>query len=136
MIVDESACRPFFEIRSCEGAVLEPGGPSCHTGVGVAPDGPPLSGGGPDSENRTGIIRLELSATCTTRVGQPCASLPRQYSPSPASPIEVTWTDGGMERTVTVRRTSSPSTSPETSGGGTTGPTSAPTTEGPTAPTS
>ncbi|MBB2947031.1 hypothetical protein FB565_006799 [Actinoplanes lutulentus] len=106
IVVDDSECRipsllphPF---RSCDDAVLEPGGPGCDTGIGLDPDGPPEASG-PDAVQRDATIRLTLEATCTSREGPPCSSLDDSFSPTVTAPIEVSWTDGGRERTVFVR---------------------------------
>ncbi|WP_433824419.1 hypothetical protein ACQP2E_19930 [Actinoplanes sp. CA-015351] len=113
IVVDDSECRsadllqhPF---RSCEDVVLEPGGPGCDTGIAVGPDGPPEVSG-PDAVQRDATIRLRLEATCTSREGTPCSSLDDSHSPSAAAPIEVSWTDGGRERTVFVLEQPSPAT--------------------------
>jgi hypothetical protein len=111
MVADDAPCKepdllqhPF---RPCPDATLSPGGPGCDAGVGVSRDGPPLSNG-PDSVQHHGTLQLRLRVRCTSKAAQPCASLPDRYSPSPAAPIEVTWTDEGRDRTVSVAATPEP----------------------------
>ncbi|MBB2947032.1 hypothetical protein FB565_006800 [Actinoplanes lutulentus] len=88
--------------RSCDGATLQPGGTGCDSGVGVRPGGPPESDGGLKAVLYTGTLQLTLRATCTSRTGQPCASLPARFAPSAAAPVEVTWTDPGRTRSLLV----------------------------------
>ncbi|WP_433824420.1 hypothetical protein ACQP2E_19935 [Actinoplanes sp. CA-015351] len=88
--------------RSCDGATLEPGGTGCDSGVGVRSGGPPESDGGLKAVQYSGTLQLTLRATCTSRAGQPCASLPARFAPSSATPVEVTWTDPGRTRSIVV----------------------------------
>ncbi len=120
MVVDDSRCRNpellLHPFRPCPGATLEPGGPGCDVGVGVSPDGPPLSAGGDNTVLHNGTIQLRLRTTCTSRAAEPCASLDDRYSPSAAAPVEVTWTDPGRVRTVAVEEAPAPEESETPSG--------------------
>jgi hypothetical protein len=38
-----------------------------------------------------GTLIMVFEATCTSRTGKPCKSLPQQYVPTTEEPIDVTW---------------------------------------------
>jgi hypothetical protein len=73
---------PAFACRA--GSVLQPGGDGCYTGIE------------PASASLTGDLRstitLSLRARCTSAVGHPCSDSGTP-SPTPARPVDVTWTE-------------------------------------------
>jgi hypothetical protein len=89
MTVDHNRCRGL-EYRPCLNATLPPGGTRCVVAAGVEPGGPPLTDG--FGASHTGEVELTLRANCTSKAGTPCSLITR-HTPTPTSPVEVTWED-------------------------------------------
>ncbi len=97
--LDDEACQEQSQ-PSCRGASLDPGEfAACVIGVRVS---------GEPGEYVV-RLRLDLAATCTSRVPVPCDQLPAV--PSPNDPIDAVWTDAAPDLTVTIEQ---PSPDPDT----------------------